>query len=121
MKVLRLLFLLAIAGCATVRNVDTSSELYIRTALRVGDQVALTTRAGQEYQLIVVGLSDGEINGGDRDGRSIVIKYDEIVQLQVRESRPDRTAALVGGGVGGAMLLYSIATAAAAAAILGGS
>jgi len=120
MKVLQVFLLLAISGCATLRNVDTGNESSIRTALQEGDRISVTTRDDQQYQLTVAVLSADAISGRDRDGQLIVIAYEEVIQLQVREPSPGRTAALVGGTLGGIAVVYALATAAAAAAIVGG-
>ncbi len=118
MRIIILLLTLAISGCATIRNVDTSDESGVRTALQEGDQITLTTRDDRNYQLTVVSLSDDAISGEDGDGQSVTIAFAEITQLQVREPRPGRTAALVGGTVGGLAILYLLAAAVASAALL---
>lgn len=118
MRMIALLMTLALSGCATVRNVDTGDASVARAALQEGDKITLTTLDGQQYHLTVQSLSVHEIRGENPDGASLTIAFSEITQLQVREPRPGRTAALVGGAVGGFALFYVIASAVAGAALL---
>lgn len=118
MRVLYLLLVLIASGCATVTNVDTSGSANIGQALKEGDQITVTTRDDQTYRLTVVGVSDEAIEGEGKDGQPVAIEFQQIVELQVRKPRPGRTAALVGGTIGGVMLLYLIASAVAAATLL---
>lgn len=111
-----LLLGLAVAGCASVRTVDSGSASSIRAELEVGDQLTLTTTDERQYEITVVSLSDVAVEGEDEDGESITIPYGEILLLEVREPRPGRTAAAVAGGVVG---LYAILYGLAFAALLG--
>ena len=111
-----LLLGLAVAGCATVRTVDTGSLSSIRAGLEVGNQITLTTKDEQQHELTVVRLSDIAIEGEDEDGESVTIPYEQVMLLEVSEPRPGRTAAAVAGGVIG---VYAILYGLALAALLG--
>jgi hypothetical protein len=111
----------AIAGCATMRNVEVGSESSVRPALKEGDRIELTTRDDRHYQLTVVGVSEVAIEGKDREGESVSIPFEDIVELQVREPRPGRTAALAAGGaIGAVTIFYMVLAAVAVGAIVGG-
>ena len=112
-KVTSLFLALAFAGCATVRTVDTRNELNIRAAVEEGDRITLTTKDYRYLELRVVSLSDVAIDGEDEGGESVIVPYEDIETLEVREPRPGRTAgAVVGGIVGGAIAVYVLAIAA---------
>ena len=116
-KLVLLLLGLAVAGCATVRTVDTGSASSMRAELEVGNQLTLTTNDERQYEITVVSLSDVAIEGEDEDGESITIPYEDVLLLEVREPRPGRTAAAIGGGAVG---LYAFFYGLALAALLGG-
>ncbi len=112
MKVIHLLLALSLTGCATVRTVDTGNESSIRAVLEEGDQITLTMRDNQQYELTVVSLCDVAIDDEDRDGQSVAIPCGEVMLVQVREprrGRPGRTAAIVAGTIGGLSILYILA------------
>ena len=116
-RFLLLLLGLAVAGCATVRTVDTGSVSSIRAELEVGNQLTLTTNNERQYEITVISLSDVAIEGEDENEKSITIPYEDVLLLEVREPRPGRTAAAVAGGAVG---LYAIFYGLALAALLGG-
>jgi hypothetical protein len=112
---------LAVAGCATVRNVQLGGDSSAPPAVQNGDRIELTTRDDRHYRLTVVGITETGIEGEDRAGQSVAIAYEDILVLQVREPRPGRTAALAAGATfAGITVLYMIVAAVAVVAIVGG-
>ena len=112
-----LLLAFGLAGCATVRTVDTTSMSSIRAGLEPEDQITLTAMDERQDELRVIRLSDVAIEGENSDGQSVSIPYDEIALLEAREPRPGRTAAAAAGGAVG---LYAFFYGLALAALLGG-
>jgi len=116
-KAIFLLLGLVVAGCVTMRAVDTSSVSSMRAGLETGNQIALTTKDERQYEITIAQLSDVAIEGEDADGGLVTIPYDEVMLVEVREPRPGRTAAAVAGGAVG---VYAILYGLAFAALLGG-
>jgi hypothetical protein len=94
-----------LAGCASVRAVNTASPSSIRGALQIGDQITVTTRDNEQRELTVSGLSDIGIDAQIPDGSFITIPYGDVMRLKARVRRPGRTAALAAGIYFGVMAI----------------
>lgn len=113
------LVLAGLVGCATSTVVDATDESSIRDGLKEGDRVTITTGDFQRLEITVLEVSDSGIEGEARDGEIVIVPYDDIDHVSVREARPARTAgAVVGGIVGTAVVIY-VAAIVASIAVLG--
>jgi hypothetical protein len=85
-----LVLVVGLAGCASVRAVNTASPSSIRGGLQIGDQVTVTTRDNRQRELTVSGLSDIGIDAQIPDGSFITIPYwsrdDQLYSASARAS-----------------------------------
>lgn len=100
-----LVLAVSIAGCASVRAVNTASPSSIRGGLQNGDRITVTTRDNEHRELTVSGLSDIGIDVQMPDGSFTTIPYGNVVQLKARVPKPGRTAGLAAGIYFGVMAI----------------
>ncbi|MDH3311086.1 MAG: hypothetical protein OEM95_10465 [Gammaproteobacteria bacterium] len=60
--------LLLLHGCTTLRpleNVDNPEKIIEQ--VKIGDEVVITTKSGEEHRMIITSISKENITGGDRE------------------------------------------------------
>jgi len=97
-----LLIACSLSGCTTWRPVPSEPKS-ISTVLRPGDELRLTTRDSRVRELTV-----REITGLSISGEQEQVPLSDIARMERREFSPGKTAGLVGGVLGTAILTYAV-------------
>lgn len=83
-----------LVACTSSRTIDVGAPSALAEEVHPGDQVAITTREGQELQFEVVRVERDALVGTTER-----VSLDDIAQLEVTRLSPARTAGLAGGSM----------------------
>jgi cytochrome c biogenesis protein ResB len=111
-RLISLLLVVSLGACSTFKPVELSerelqSKIRSEQLIKTGDHVKIFTSDGKKHQLTVKYVDD-EIVQGHR----ISVRIDDIVALESGTFSGGKTALLVAGTTGGALLIFIIAVSA---------
>jgi hypothetical protein len=98
-----LLIVLSLVGCTTFKPIDLESFADPGREIDVGDTVLVQTSAGQTVKFTVTAIDSNSLHGKDHE-----ILFDDIEEIQVRQSQEGINRVLAGG------MLIALAVVAAA-------
>lgn len=101
-------FMMTLVGCTTLQPISQSraqlqEQIASGNLLTRDDRIQVTLESGESFDLVVVRIGDGMLQGRDRS-----VEIAEVVSIQRREVDSMKTAGLAVGVTGATLLLTTI-------------
>lgn len=84
-RLMTLLMLLALAGCASTRELETVNAENVIAAVDRGDEVKITALNGFEYRFVVTKITNKALYGSDER-----VLYSEMKTVAVKKAGQDK-------------------------------